>query len=67
MSCDYIIIFVIILGGRMMNHPDKMDDLNHQMALAAATAAVTAAANGPSKYLKWNELRKIRNRIHRLG
>jgi hypothetical protein len=44
-----------------------MDDLNHQMALAAATAAVTAAANGPSKYLKWNELRKIRNRIHRLG
>ncbi len=52
MSCDYLIIFVVILGGRMMNHPDKMDDLNHQMALAAATAAVTAAANGPSKYLK---------------
>jgi hypothetical protein len=37
----------------MMNHhQDKMDDmsLNHQIALAAAaTAAVTAAANGPSK------------------
>ena len=39
----------------MMNHhQDKMDDmnLNHQIALAAAaTAAVTAAANGPSEFL----------------
>ena len=33
----------------MMNHHglnDKMEDLNHQMVLAAATAA----ANGPSNY-----------------
>ena len=42
--------FFLLLGGhRMMNHHglnDKMEDLNHQMVLAAATAA----ANGPSNY-----------------
>ena len=43
------IIFFLLGGHRMMNHHglnDKMEDLNHQMVLAAATAA----ANGPSNY-----------------